>query len=372
METEPRCGHVAFLTGGTLFIAGGAHGQVDYIDKEKRRHESMHPASTCIAIALASAPIAVPPSTVVQALDRLRRVASNTFTDVLFGPQRRPAHAFVLRARCSALTGPLMLARPSLAAPIALSVPELKCADAAAAFLDFVYTGNPFASLAHADKDGQPYAPSVLIELSDAARALELPSLQARVLKPPHPEEVFASEVMHDLAQTVHHPLFTDFTLVAGALRLPMHRALLACRSEYFARMLGSGMTEASRGELLLPATLSDGSVRAFHRFLFTDELDPECAEHVLELLPYSDQAQLARLQRLVERLITDAYDLTDLDSLLALTALADEHRSPTLLSRCLFLIAQHFTLERATKSEAWAALTPDLQRKAQRFGLGA
>lgn len=281
-------------------MAGGARGQIDYIDRQQRRHQSMHPAATCIAVALVPAPVAVPSSTVVQTLDGLRRAASNTFADVLFGPQRRPAHAFVLRARCSALTGPLTLARPSLAAPIALTVAELKCADAAAAFLDYVYTGNPFASLARPDKEGQRYAPSVLIELSDAARALDLPSLQARVLSPPHPEEIFSSEVLHDLAQTVHHPLYTDFTLVAGALRLPMHRALLACRSEYFSRMLGSGMAEASRGELLLPAALSEGSVRAFHRFLFTDELDPECAEHVLELLPYSDQAQLTRLQRLV------------------------------------------------------------------------
>lgn len=320
-------------------------------------------ATTCVAIALAPAPITVPPSTLPAALAELRTAASGSFTDVLLGPQKTPAHAFLLRARCPALAKALTAV--SGASPVPIAVPGLDSAAAAAAFVDFVYRGNPFLSLASAASS--PVA-DLHVALGVAAAALSLPALAARVAQPPHPEATFDDEVLADLAALAKAPVHTDFALVSGSLRLPVSRALLACRSEYFRAMLAAGMAETVTGEMRLPATLSESCARAFHDHLYTDDLDPECAQNVLELLSFAALVQVPRVQRLAERLVTEAYDLADLDSVLALTQLADEHRSPTLLSRCLFLIVQHFSLDRAMRSEAWAAIAPDVQLKAKKL----
>lgn len=348
------------MAGGTLFVLGGArtamksgpfwYGNVAHT-----------PATTCIAVALAPAPVSVPPTAVPKALAELRTAASGSFTDVLLGPQRTPAHAFLLRARCPALAKALTAVSGS--SPVPIAIPGIDSAAAAAAFVEFVYRGNPFL----AEAAGAPVA-ELCSELSRAASELSLLALAARAAHPPPHDATFDDEVLADLAALAKAPAHTDFAIVSGTLRLPVSRALLACRSEYFRAMLAAGMAETVKGELRLPATLSESCARAFHDHLYTDDLDPECAENVIELLPFGALMQIPRLSRLAERLVVEAYDLADLDSVLALAQLSDEHRSPTLLSRCIFLIVQHFTIDRAMQSEGWAALKPDVQLKAKKL----
>ncbi len=83
---------------------------------------------------------------------------------------------------------------------------------------------------------------------------------------------------MEDLACLVARPIRTDFTLIAGALRLPVNKVLLVCRSEYFRAMLGAGMSKSQKGAEL-PAELSDVAARALRSSCTRTELDPTCAE---------------------------------------------------------------------------------------------
>ena len=363
---DTRTRHTAVLTGTTLFVVGGGalHVQTEKVtlrwnSKYTVEHAVIQSAAP-LAVVLAPATVHVPPSRFARDLLDLcnNNPAAAAFADVALGPAALPAHSFVLAARCPELRPALDALTPASGA---LHVPGLASAEAYFMFRDFIYTASPRAPLPSLGA-----APPALAELAAAAAALKLPALASRIGA--SDEVSYLGEVIEDLSQQALKPHRPDFAIVASGVRLPAHRALLACRSEYFRAMLAAGMAETKRGELVLPPTLSEASAVALQRFLYSDELDPSCAESVTELLPFADVAQLTRLQRLAEWLITDAYDLTDLDSVIALTSVAAVHHAPSLLSRCMFLLVQHFTLKRAMESPAWATLSPELQQKAKAF----
>ena len=371
-QLDARSRHVAILTGGTMFIVGGADAQVLFTFQSTRRHTTPFSkahkhveVASPLTIALTPAMICVPPGRYVRDLGELR-AASSSFTDLRLGPQSLAVHSFLLCARCPALVFAVsaVLAASPASSVAQLSVPELVSTEAYRAFVDYLYTGNPYYIPEENESLWPP--PPVIAELSNASRKLELPRLGERAATMMFSVNTFPHEVSEDLAKQADAPFHPDFGLVAGGKRLPVHRALLVCRSEYFEAMLASGMSEATKGQLVLPDTISEVAGRALRGFFYSDELDPECAEHVTELLPFALMAQLPRLTRLAERLITDAYDLTDLDSVLTLIGVASTHHAPMLLSRCMFLIVQHFTLKVARESAGWATLGAELQKKVE------
>lgn len=72
---------------------------------------------------------------------------------------------------------------------------------------------------------------------------------------PPPPKPILAAR---------HSPLFADVTLLVDGQRFHAHKAILAARSAYFARMFGSGLAESFQSEI----AITQASAASFGLFL--------------------------------------------------------------------------------------------------------
>eukprot|EP00028_Trichosphaerium_sp_Am-I-7-wt_P004044 CAMPEP_0168520586 /NCGR_PEP_ID=MMETSP0405-20121227/8110_1 /TAXON_ID=498012 /ORGANISM="Trichosphaerium sp, Strain Am-I-7 wt" /LENGTH=639 /DNA_ID=CAMNT_0008541565 /DNA_START=97 /DNA_END=2016 /DNA_ORIENTATION=- len=70
--------------------------------------------------------------------------------------------------------------------------------------------------------------------------------------------------------------VMTDFTLVIEDKNLKCHKAILAARCDYFACLFRSGMTECSKGTLVLKEPMTYACVEAIIEFLYSND-----AEHI-------------------------------------------------------------------------------------------
>ena len=99
--------------------------------------------------------------------------------------------------------------------------------------------------------------------------------------------------------------LFADFKVVCGASSFPVHKFMLAFRSDTFAAMLMPGTEEWESGRLVLQDYTPE-LVRDFLKFIYTNIVDHnQTTERLLQLMTMGDKYQIDSLgDKIVELLI--------------------------------------------------------------------
>ena len=119
--------------------------------------------------------------------------------------------------------------------------------------------------------------------------------------------------------------LFTDVIFLVEGVRVPLHRCVLAARSEYFHSMLMSSQWSETRG-LAAGVLLPDISLPVFGalvRFLYTDEL-PSRVELDTLVVPLLAQAQKMGLRTLSLHCQRHLEEALDVDNVSAVLDVAD------------------------------------------------
>ena len=157
--------------------------------------------------------------------------------------------------------------------------------------------------------------------------------------------------------------LFADVVYVVEGTRVPLHRAVLAARSEYFFAMLTRGAwSEASASAQGI--VLKDVSLPVFLaavRYLYTDCAPPvgELDTLVVPLLAFAGMIALPRLAALCERHLEAALDV---DNASAILDIADSLGTSALRRAAMRFIIEHY--EAVSASPTFVGLRENLLRE--------
>lgn len=102
---------------------------------------------------------------------------------------------------------------------------------------------------------------------------------------------------------------FSDFIIVCedDGARFPCHKAIVAAGSAYFARMLESGMSETSKGQVVIEGYQNE-TVQAFVKFLYVPAVDEEILKkHADTFLKMADQYDVPELKEVVVNFMLDS-----------------------------------------------------------------
>jgi hypothetical protein len=98
---------------------------------------------------------------------------------------------------------------------------------------------------------------------------------------------------MHNLlnsANTFHH----DFEFVVNGEVIPVHKCIIGCRSQYFFRVLASGMKEAIESRYEIKDT-TNNAMKLLLKYLYTDFLDFP-PEDICDVMLLADRFIIPRL----------------------------------------------------------------------------
>eukprot|EP01113_Clastostelium_recurvatum_P019517 TRINITY_DN22_c1_g1_i1.p1 TRINITY_DN22_c1_g1~~TRINITY_DN22_c1_g1_i1.p1 ORF type:complete len:576 (+),score=103.26 TRINITY_DN22_c1_g1_i1:257-1729(+) len=129
----------------------------------------------------------------------------------------------------------------------------------------------------------------------------------------------------------VNNELFSDLTLVAEDIPVPVHKAVLFGRCERFRAMLGGVMKEAAQARIDLPNIRHDVLLVVLEHIYTGAALVP--AALAVDVMCAADEYILEDLRLQAEKIMCRAMDA---DNVVDLLMLADKHRLPLLCSRCL------------------------------------
>jgi hypothetical protein len=152
-------------------------------------------------------------------------------------------------------------------------------------------------------------------------------------------EKRFGTQFGRLLETGVHSDIC--FVLDNGNTRIPVHKAILTARSEYFDAMLSvGGMSESYQSEVAI-----DHNVTSFRRmleFIYTDDISAiSCctAEDILQLLSTAGQYCMEDLRVFVEPF---AARLLSIDNIASFMLLSAEKDKSVLRDACIQFIAEH------------------------------
>eukprot|EP01116_Phalansterium_solitarium_P022478 TRINITY_DN7440_c0_g2_i1.p2 TRINITY_DN7440_c0_g2~~TRINITY_DN7440_c0_g2_i1.p2 ORF type:complete len:334 (+),score=109.89 TRINITY_DN7440_c0_g2_i1:107-1108(+) len=187
------------------------------------------------------------------------------FSDVgvrLPGGRTVPVHRVVIASRCPGLESKLGIRSLADQATVDMDVED---GPAVQLFLEFLYTG----------------------EAPAGAAADDVASFERLLKRYEMPPPGRAPSLESDFARALRRGDYADCVvkLSGGPPPRPVHRCVLAARSEYFRKMLSIGMAEGRRREIDLSAD-EPSLVELLLRFLYTDTLECDCdqATALLEL----------------------------------------------------------------------------------------
>ena len=157
-----------------------------------------------------------------------------------------------------------------------------------------------------------------------------------------------------DLAGLLESGLMADVTFAVGSEEIPGHRALLASRSEYFAKLLTSEFKEAADPRIEVPDA-TPAAFRAVLRYLYTGvalEMEDQPAIDVLQL---AQQYQILALYDAVRRQCMRRLDLKTAIPLLIQTHV---HHLDDLHRACLRYVAKNYKAIRSAARQSIGLLT--------------
>lgn len=138
----------------------------------------------------------------------------------------------------------------------------------------------------------------------------------------------------------------TDVEIVLDeGVRLKVHKAVLAARSQFFSQMFTSHFAESAAREVQLPG-FSQAAVHALMQFFYEGQLRTT-GEFVLELLLLAEYCRVAGLKALIEEYLGRNVDE---DNVAALAAAAVDCRAWQLREYCVKFLLKHYSKTRLLK----------------------
>ncbi|CAF1415106.1 unnamed protein product [Adineta steineri] len=177
------------------------------------------------------------------------------------------------------------------------------------------------------------------------------------------------SSLNRDLLTLKSQSYFSDFIIQVGECIYPVHRSILAARSNVFLTMFQQKDTTEMTSSILILNNYNSSSIDLFLQYLYSDTCiftDDKKAEDILEL---ADKYNVESLKNLAED-----YFILNKDNCLRLLILADQHTATRLKDSALKYInnnlAQIFsettgTADWTTFRQTYPNLIADLYEKA-------
>jgi len=162
------------------------------------------------------------------------------------------------------------------------------------------------------------------------------------------PVSIPPSQMVDDLRQLLHNPVFADVTFIVDGQHVRATRAHLAARCEHFRALFYGGMREASAADE--PIVLSDIAHPVFLlllEYIYTDQVGDISSDLAVHLLIAAERFLLDRLKALCEDIIRKSISI---DNVVQIIMTAKAHRADGLKDICMDFI---ITNEERIKSTA-------------------
>eukprot|EP01069_Polyplicarium_translucidae_P003934 Polyplicarium_translucidae@DN2451_c0_g1_i2.p1 len=155
--------------------------------------------------------------------------------------------------------------------------------------------------------------------------------------------ELFAMGGPLDLAKDMEGLLATghlsDVTLIAGGTSFPVHRCVLAARTQYFSCMFSNSMLETKRDAITMEGWTA-AAFRAMLHFIYTGSLNSGLdIERQCELLGLADQLALDSMKASLEKILVDSVRTSTVCRLLRV---ADLYQAHALKEACMKYFFDH------------------------------
>jgi len=156
------------------------------------------------------------------------------------------------------------------------------------------------------------------------------PEMQNTIQIPP-------STFSEDLRKAVNNnDYYPDGTFTAQSEIIPIHKAILKCRSSYFERFFDSSFKE--KDQIVYEIDVSPAIFMDLLIYLYTNEESIIVADNAVELLELADKFMLEDFKQIVEYFIEASLDT---DNVAYLLQVADRFGAPRLKRSCLDLMCR-------------------------------
>lgn len=199
------------------------------------------------------------------------------------------------------------------------------------------------------------YLPAGKLTLFCTLRYVEPESTQfVNELEYPIPVPVLPSpEIAWCMGNVLADGMFSDVVVVAGEREFPVHRAILAERSDVFRAMFDANMTETQQKRVVIE-DLSADAVSDLLAFIYTDSA-PNIEQVARELLVAAEKYDISRLKAACE--VELAKNL-DIDNVIDILIEAEMYRADQLKETALHWIAKH--APDVVQTTSWKSLCKD------------
>ena len=153
-----------------------------------------------------------------------------------------------------------------------------------------------------------------------------------------------------DLSSLLESGTLSDVTLQVEGVQLPAHKAVLAARSPVFRAMFDHDVRERRENAVKITDLKAD-VVREMLMYIYTDTA-PNANKMAADLLAAADKYDLGRLQLICEDVLSRELNVNNIVEVLEL---ADEHNAEHLKKRCMEFLHMHAA--EIAKSPNWKAV---------------
>ncbi len=155
-------------------------------------------------------------------------------------------------------------------------------------------------------------------------------------------------QAMDDFRVNINNEEFSDFTIEVKGKALFAHKAILASRSPYFARMLRIDMKEKRENKVVID-DFEPHVIEEMLEFIYTGT-SPKLTSMADKLLPAADKYELFRLKSLCE----DAIVVTN-ENCIKTLLMADQNSAEKLERKAIeYFAANHAKIRTAFPNEYW------------------
>eukprot|EP00761_Pharyngomonas_kirbyi_P005885 gb/GECH01005891.1/.p1 GENE.gb/GECH01005891.1/~~gb/GECH01005891.1/.p1 ORF type:complete len:500 (+),score=113.28 gb/GECH01005891.1/:1-1500(+) len=162
------------------------------------------------------------------------------------------------------------------------------------------------------------------------------------------------SKISSDFSQLLESGYMSDFIILAGddnTVKIPVHKAILGSRSEYFRAVFESGMQESQEGTLSIPTELSVSAVMVVLNEIYTGNGQDQLSnDNLIEVLEAASYFKIERLKAICERMLQEQGHI-DVENSAFLLQVANRFGADQLKRVCLEFILKHFQEVKQTSS---------------------
>jgi BTB/POZ domain-containing protein 9 len=170
----------------------------------------------------------------------------------------------------------------------------------------------------------------------------------------------FRTSLANDILSSLNNPKYSDLTIQYSEndimTSFPCHKALLACRSDYFQSMFVSGMSEKTSQEMLIQEQVSSEIFSLILKYFYSDviKITPD---NVVDCFKLGDRF---RIDSVKNQAISEIITGMDIENAAYFYGLASYYNAPHLKETTKTFILLSTNYHSVIKSETWKTLTKE------------